>query len=100
MKNNMALKQFSYCNVQFFVTAIAYNTWFNFTKSTNASDTSRAVMQGIELVEVEVQMEVQLTVTVPQKCNHEYKSKKPQKKSRKKQSQKKNCPHHREQRFK
>jgi hypothetical protein len=85
----MTLKQLTYCNVHLFVTAIAYNTCLTLLKvQVPVVHVVEVQLRDVEVVEVQVPVDVQLTVTMPKKWNHKYKSKKPQKKLQKKQSQK------------
>jgi hypothetical protein len=84
--------QLTHCNVDYLITAIAYDAWFNYTKGTNASGTDRrsTIVRRRTSGSRSVPVKVQLTVTVPEKkWSHKRKSKTSQK-----------CPRHREYRFK
>jgi hypothetical protein len=71
MNTNITLLQLAHCNVQLFITATDYQTWFNFTKSNSAGVQIVDVqLRDVELVEAEIAVEVQLTVTRTNRKSH------------------------------
>jgi hypothetical protein len=64
MNTNITLLQLAHYNVQLFITATDYQTWFNLTKSKSAGVQIVDVqLRDVELVEAEISVEVHLTVT-------------------------------------